>query len=125
VVAVEPESARERLQATSTSSYVPEMKLIATSLSIGTLLLLTQAQEPHQDRKIIHLADVTCKTFVEEMKREQGIIVAWLQGHYLPEHEPSVIDVDKLLSDSAELTEHCVNKPEDDLMTAAEAVFGK
>ena len=108
-----------------TSSYVPEMKLIATTLSIGTLLLLTQAQEPHQDRKIIHLADVTCKTFVEEMKREQGIIVAWLQGYYLPEHEPPVIDVDKLLSDSAELTEHCVNKPEDDLMTAAEAVFGK
>jgi hypothetical protein len=35
-----------------------------------------------------------------------------------------VIDVDKLLSDSAKLTEHCVNNPEDDLMTAAEAAFG-
>ena len=101
------------------------MKLIATGLSIGTLLLLTQAQEPQQDRKVIHLADVTCKTFVGEMKREQGIIVAWLQGYYLPEDEPPAIDVDKLLSDSAKLTEHCVNKPEDDLMTAAEAVFGK
>jgi hypothetical protein len=31
------------------------------------------------------------------MKQEQGIIVAWLQGYYLPEHEPPVIDVDKLL----------------------------
>jgi hypothetical protein len=101
------------------------MKLIATGLSIGMLLLLTQAQEPKQDRKLIHLTEVACKTFVEEMKREQGIIVAWLQGYYLPEHEPPVIDVDKLLSDSARLTEHCINKPEDDVMTAAEAVFGK
>jgi acid stress chaperone HdeB len=101
------------------------MKLIATSLSIGTLLLLTQAQEPQQDRKVIHLTEITCKTFVEEMKGEQGIIVAWLQGYYLPEHEPPVIDVDKLLSNSAKLTEHCINKPEDDLMTAAEAIFGK
>jgi acid stress chaperone HdeB len=101
------------------------MKLIATSLSIGTLLLLTQAQEPQQDRKVIHLTEITCKTFVEEMKGEQGIMVAWLQGYYLPEHEPPVIDVDKLLSDSAKLTEHCINKPEDDLMTAAEEIFGK
>jgi hypothetical protein len=101
------------------------MKLIATSLSIRTLLLLTQAQEPQQDRKVIHLTEITCKTFVEEMKGEQGIIVAWLQGYYLPEHEPPVIDVDKLLSDSAKLTEHCINKPEDDLMTAAEEIFGK
>ena len=89
------------------------------------LLLLTQAQEPRQDRKVIHLGEVTCKTFVEEMKREQGIIVAWLQGYYLPEHEPPVIDVDKLLSNSGRLTEHCVNKPEDDVMTAAEAVMEK
>ena len=101
------------------------MKLIATSLSIGTLLLLTQAQEPQQDRKVIHLTEITCKKFVEEMKGEQGIIVAWLQGYYLPEHEPPVIDVDKLLSDSAKLTGYCINKPEDDLMTAAEAIFGK
>jgi HdeA/HdeB family len=89
------------------------------------MLLLTQAQEPQQDCKVIHLTEVTCKTFVEEMKREQGIIVAWLQGYYFPEHEPPVIDVDRLLSDSAKLTEHCINTLEDDLMTASEEVFGK
>jgi hypothetical protein len=33
------------------------------ALSIGTLLLLTQAEEPKQDRKVIHLTEVTCKTF--------------------------------------------------------------
>jgi hypothetical protein len=100
------------------------MKFIATSLPIGILLLLTQAQEP--DRKVIHLTEITCKTFVGEMKREEySIIVAWLQGYYLPEHDPPVIDVDKLSSDSAKLREHCLNNPEDDLMTAAEAIFGK
>jgi hypothetical protein len=124
-VAVEPKLARGRLQANVTRSYVPEMKLIATSLSIGMLLLPAQAQEPQQDRRVIHLTEVTCKTFVEEMKQEQGIIVAWLQGYYIPENEPPAIDVDKLVSDSAKLTEHCLNNPEDDVMMASEAVFGK
>jgi hypothetical protein len=79
-----------------------------------------------QTAKRIHLAEITCKTFVEQMTLEEHrIIVAWLQGYYLPEHDPPVIDVDKLSSDSAQLSEHCLNDPEDDLMTAAEAVFGK
>ena len=88
-----------------------------------TLLLLTQAEEPKQDRRVIHLAEVTCRTFTELTQQEQGIIMAWLQGYYLPEHEPAAIDVEKLLSDRAKLTEHCINEPEDDVMTAAEAVM--
>jgi len=51
--------------------------------------------------------------------------MAWLQAYYLPEHEPAVIDVEKLLSDRAKLIEHCINEPEDDVMTAAEAVMEK
>ena len=100
------------------------MKFTVASLAVGILLLPTQAQEP--DRKVIHLTEITCKVFVEAMKPEEHrIIVAWLQGYYLPEHDPPVIDVDKLSSDNAKLREHCLNSPEDDLMTAAEAVFGK
>jgi hypothetical protein len=95
------------------------------ALSIGTLLLLTQAEEPKQDRKVIHLTEVTCKTFTELTRQEQSIIMAWLQGYYLPEHEPAAIDVEKLLSDRAKLTEHCITEPEDDLMTAAEGVMEK
>jgi acid stress chaperone HdeB len=101
------------------------MKLIAIILSIAMMLSLTQAQEPQQDSKVIHLTELTCKTFLEEMNREQGIIAAWLQGYYLPENAPPIIDVDKLLSDSVKLTEYCVNNPEDDMITAAEAIFGK
>jgi ABC transporter substrate binding protein/HdeA/HdeB family len=98
--------------------------LIGTAaLSIGTLPLLTQAEEPKQDRKVIDLAEVTCKTFTELTREEQNIITAWLQGYHLPEQEPAVIDVEKMLSDKAKLTEHCINKPEDDVMTAAEAVM--
>ncbi len=80
---------------------------------------------PKQDRRVIHLAEVTCRTFTELTQQEQGIIMAWLQGYYLPEHEPAVIDVEKLLLDRAKLTEHCINEPEEDLMTAAEAVMEK
>jgi HdeA/HdeB family len=95
------------------------------ALSIGTLLLLTQAEQPKQDRKVIHLAEVTCRAFTELTREEQGIITAWLQGYYSPEHEPAAIDVEKLLLDKAKLTERCINEPEDDLMTAAEAVMEK
>jgi hypothetical protein len=51
--------------------------------------------------------------------------LAWLQGYNTPENDPPVIDVHKLLSDNAKLTEHCVNNPEDDIMMAFDAVFGK
>ena len=95
------------------------------ALSIGTLPLLTQAEEPKQDRRVIHLAEVSCRTFTELTQQEQGIIMAWLQGYYLAEHAPAVIDVEKLWSDRAKLTKHCINEPEDDVMTAAETVMEK
>ena len=57
------------------------------ALSIGTLLSLTQAEEPKQNHKVIDLAEVTCKTFTELTRQEQNIITAWLQGYHLPEHE--------------------------------------
>jgi hypothetical protein len=99
------------------------MPWIATALSIG-VLLFTQAEEPKQERRVIHLAEMTCKAFTELAKQEQGIIIAWLQGYDLPEGEPAVIDIDKLLSGRAKLSEYCIDKPQDDVMTAAEAVLG-
>jgi hypothetical protein len=59
------------------------------------------------------------------MSAQQALALASPEGYHLPEHEPAVIDVEKLLSDRAKLTEHCINEPEDDVMTAAEAVMGK
>jgi hypothetical protein len=56
------------------------MQSVAASVLIGTLLLLAQTQEPKQDRRVIHLAEVTCKTFTELTIQEQSVITAWLQG---------------------------------------------
>jgi len=56
---------------------------------------------------------------------EQGVIISWLQGYYLTEHAPAVINLDKASSDIAKLTEHCNDRPEDDLLTAADAVMGQ
>src|SRR5947199_5540033 len=95
-----------------------------SAFSFGSLLLLSQAQEPTQDRRL-HLAEIACKAFTEFTQQEQAIITAWLQGYALPEQAPAVIDLDKLSSDKAKLREHCINRPEEDVMTAAEAVMGK
>ena len=103
----------------------PDMQSVATSLSIGTLLLFTQAQEPNQDSRIIHLGKITCRTFTEFTRQEQDIIMAWLHGYYLPEHDPPVMEIEKLWSDRAKLAEHCVRKPNDDVMTGADALLGK
>jgi hypothetical protein len=94
-----------------------------TALSFGSLLLLSQA--PTQEGKLIHLAEISCKTFTEFTQQEQAIIISWLQGYNLPEKAPAVIDLEKLSSDKAKLTEHCTEKPDDDVMTAAEAVMGQ
>ena len=101
------------------------MKLLGITLWImGTLLLLAQAQDLQQERKVIYLAEVSCKIFTELTQQEQGIITAWLQGYHLPEHEPAVIDFDKLLSDRGEAY-RTLHEPGDDVMTAAEAVMEK
>jgi hypothetical protein len=95
-----------------------------TALYLGSLLLLSQAQEPTRERTL-HLAEVSCKTFTEFTQQEQAIIISWLQGYSLPDQAPAVIDLDKLSSDKAKLIGHCTDKPEDDVMTAAEAVMGR
>jgi hypothetical protein len=100
------------------------MPRLVTGISIGISLLLAQEQERKQDRTI-HLDELTCQTFTQLPQQEQRIIMAWRQAYYLPEHGAAVIDVEKLLSDRTKLAEHCIDKPEDDVISAAEAVLGK
>jgi hypothetical protein len=95
----------------------------ATGYSMGVLLLVALQQEPKQDRAVIHLDDLTCKAFTTLNQPEQTIIMAWLKGYYLPDHGPAIIDFGKLLSDTEKLIEHCNNEPEDDVMTATEALL--
>jgi hypothetical protein len=49
-----------------------------TVLFFGSLLLLSQAQQPIEDRKTIQLAEVSCKMFTEFTQQEQAIIISWL-----------------------------------------------
>jgi len=96
-----------------------------TALVFGSLLLLSQAQQPSQDHRVIHLAEVSCEMFTRFSQQEQVVIISWLQGYHLPEHAPAVIDLNKASSDMAKLTQHCINQPEDHLLTTAEAVMGQ
>ena len=60
------------------------------------------------------------------MKPERILIVmGWLHGYYLDEHAPPLVDFETLSADSRKLTERCEAHPEEDVMTAAEMLFGK
>jgi hypothetical protein len=52
------------------------------------------------------------------------IVVGWLQGYDLDEHAPPVVDFANYV-ESVSLANRCVARPDEDVMTAAEHVFGK
>jgi acid stress chaperone HdeB len=77
-----------------------------------------------QDGKL-DLATLTCQQLFE-MKREQiNIVLGWLQGYYLEENGPPVVDLDKLSADALRLSGYCRANPQEDVISAAEALFGK
>jgi hypothetical protein len=77
-----------------------------------------------QDGKL-DLATLTCQKLFE-MKRDQiNIVLAWLQGYYLEENGPTVVDLDKLSSDILRLSGYCAANPQEDVLSAADALFGK
>ena len=86
---------------------------------------MLSANAMDRERKLLYLVEVSCKTFTEFAQQEQAIFISWLQGYSLPDQTPVVIDLDKLSVDKAKLIEHCTDKPEDVVMTAAEAVMGR
>jgi len=60
------------------------------------------------------------------MNRDDAlIVVGWLQGYYLDKHAPPVVDFAKLSFESVSLANRCVARPDEDVMAAAERVFGK
>jgi hypothetical protein len=74
---------------------------------------------------VIDLGRTTCRQFLA-MNREQSVIVmGWLQGYYLDEHAPPIVDLGKVKTDIRELMERCASRPDEDVMTAAEMLFYK
>jgi acid stress chaperone HdeB len=73
----------------------------------------------------IDLTRFTCKQFLEMNRDDALIVVGWLQGYYLDEHEPPVVDFAKLSVHSVSLANRCVARPDENVMAAADRVFGK
>jgi hypothetical protein len=77
-----------------------------------------------QDNKL-DLASLTCRKLFEMNREQINIVLAWLHGYYLEEDAPPVIDLHKLTADGLRLSAYCAANPQDDVISAADALFGK
>ena len=98
-------------------------KLIAFYAMAGLLLLAEAAAEDRIER--IDLAGFSCKQFLEMNRDDALIVVGWLQGYYLDEHAPPVVDFAKLSADGVSLANRCAARPDQKVLTAADRVFGR
>ena len=94
-------------------------RFLAHLAFVGALSVESTAQER------IDLDHTTCRQFLEMKPNQIFIVMGWLQGYYLDDHAPPLVDFDKASSDSRRLMERCKARPDEDLMTAAQMLFGK
>jgi hypothetical protein len=85
------------------------MKTLTAFFAITVVLLGEAAAEERTDR--IDLNRFTCKQFLEMNRDDALIVVGWLQGYYLDEHAPPVVDFAKLAVESVSLANRCVARP--------------
>jgi HdeA/HdeB family protein len=88
-------------------------RLAMAVVVLGGLAVDGAAQET------IDLGRTTCTQFLA-MSREQSL---WLHGYFLEEHAPPIVDFGKLNAGSLKMIERCQSHPDEDVMSAAEAVF--
>ena len=61
-----------------------------------------------------------------QMQREQiKIVLGWLQGYYLEEDAPPVVDLEKLAADELKLSGYCVANPQEDVIFGRRSVVRK
>ena len=99
------------------------MKRLTALWTITVLLLGEAAAEARIER--IDLTSFTCKQFLELNRDDALIVVGWLQGYYLDEHETPVVDFTKLSVESESLANRCTARPDENVIAAADRVFGK
>jgi hypothetical protein len=87
------------------------MKRLTAFWAITGLLLGEAAAEDRIER--IDLTSFTCKQFLELSRDDALIVVGWLQGYYLDEHETPVVDFTKLSVESVSLANRCVARPDE------------
>jgi len=96
------------------------MKRLTVFCAITGLLLGEAAAQDRIER--IDLTRFTCKQFLELNRDDALIVVGWLQGHYLDEHETPVVDFTKLSVESVSLANRCVARPDENVIAAADRV---
>ena len=99
------------------------MKRLTAFCAITGLLLGEAAAEDRIER--IDLTRFTCKQFLELNRDDALLVVGWLQGYYLDEHETPVVDFTKLSVESVNLANRCAVRPEQGVLTAADRLFGR
>src|SRR5262245_55974833 len=99
------------------------MKRLTAFCAITGLLLGEAAAEDRIER--IDLTRFTCKQFLELNRDDALIVGGWLHGHSLEEHEARVLDFTKLSVESVTLANRCVARPDENVIAAADRVFGK
>jgi hypothetical protein len=99
------------------------VKSLTAFCAIAGLLLGGAAAEDRIER--IDLTRFTCKQFLELSRDDALIVTGWLQGHYVDEHETPIVDFTKLSVESVNLANRCKGRPDENVITAADRVFGK
>jgi HdeA/HdeB family protein len=74
---------------------------------------------------VIDLGRTSCRQFLTMDREQAAVVMGWLQGYYLDEHAPPIVDLDKVKTDIPKLMERCTSRPDEDVMTAAEMLFTK
>jgi len=77
------------------------------------------------EAEVLDLNTVKCKDFMTASKEDISYTLAWLDGYYMDEDAPAIIDFDKLKSNSAKLADYCGAHPDIGVGAAAEELFGK
>jgi HdeA/HdeB family len=99
------------------------MKTLTAFCAITGLLLSEAAAEDRIER--IDLTRFACKQFLELNRDDALMVVGWLQGHYLDEHETPIVDFTTLSVESVSLANRCKARPDETVIAAADRVFGK
>jgi HdeA/HdeB family protein len=85
----------------------------------GTLSVESTAQE------VIDLNSASCRRLLELKPAQILIVMGWLQGYFLDEPAAPIVDFAELSTNSRKLTERCEARPDEEVMTAAETLFGR
>ncbi len=96
------------------------MKIIAAAIAASFIATALPASAEQVD-----LSSLPCKEFTAMTAERKSLIVMWLTGYTADPDAPLAIGLAKSATDLASLEKTCSEDPEQELITAAEGVFGQ